>query len=550
MLHRRSTALVSLTLVALLGGSMTTGGQAVPAPPRPPTTQEAAKKLLDSPTAKLLTSSALAAVKMAASGDLRFERSEQQSNETRAAAAPQQRTAGPQKPAPFVNVLVNAPAADSHQVDQTTQSETAIAVAGNSLVVGFNDTQNTLPFLTAGSNLSGYAFSSNKGASWQDGGTIPNRPGDINLGDPWLAADKAGNFFYATLYISTRPHRFALDIGVAKSTDGGKTFGAPVMVDTNAATLGFYLGDKDAIAAGVGPGAEGNALYVAWDDFAFDPATFMFLNGLPVSRSTDAGQTWTVTYADRVPLFGNGCSFQQYIGAMPLVDPSGTVYLAAERLFVDNPNCVFPSPPLQREIDSFVSRDGGLTWSSRNVISAVTASTPDGFAFDVGPGMAIRNLELPTLAFAKGTVYAAWNDGGSGSSQIRLASSKDGMSWTVSDVTSGPEDHFQPAITADGKGVHVLYYQINGDKTLDVFVSNSPSGKTFSATRVTTQSFPGVFTFPQFDPIVAFGYMGDYIAQTSDGTNQYFAWGDNRNRVVNFLYPNGRNDPDVVFASQ
>ena len=48
----------------------------------------------------------------------------------------------------------------------------------------------------------------------------------------------------------------------------------------------------------------------------------------------------------------------------------------------------------------------------------------------------------------------------------------------------------------------------------------------------------------------AFGYMGDYIANVSDGSHQYFAWGDNRNRVTNFLYPNGRADPDVFFAKQ
>jgi hypothetical protein len=67
---------------------------------------------------------------------------------------------------------------------------------------------------------------------------------------------------------------------------------------------------------------------------------------------------------------------------------------------------------------------------------------------------------------------------------------------------------------------------------------------------VTTTSFPGVLTVPQFDPIIAFGYMGDYIANVSDGNRQYFAWGDNRDRVTNFLWPQGRNDPNVYFAKQ
>ena len=59
---------------------------------------------------------------------------------------------------------------------------------------------------------------------------------------------------------------------------------------------------------------------------------------------------------------------------------------------------------------------------------------------------------------------------------------------------------------------------------------------------------PGVFTAPQFDPIIAAAYMGDYISGVSSGGHQYFAWGDNRDIVTNFLWPQGRHDPDVFFA--
>jgi hypothetical protein len=44
--------------------------------------------------------------------------------------------------------------------------------------------------------------------------------------------------------------------------------------------------------------------------------------------------------------------------------------------------------------------------------------------------------------------------------------------------------------------------------------------------------------------------MGDYIANTSDGSSQYFAWGDNRNIVTNFMWPQGRHDPDIFAAKQ
>ena len=42
------------------------------------------------------------------------------------------------------NVRVNDPSADTHQTDQTTQSETTIAVAGSHVAVGFNDSQQGL----------------------------------------------------------------------------------------------------------------------------------------------------------------------------------------------------------------------------------------------------------------------------------------------------------------------------------------------------------------------------------------------------------------------
>lgn len=69
--------------------------------------------------------------------------------------------------------------------------------------------------------------------------------------------------------------------------------------------------------------------------------------------------------------------------------------------------------------------------------------------------------------------------------------------------------------------LHVAYYQIstdvNGNGQLDVFISNSNNAISWKTQRVTSQSFPGAYTVPQFDPLIPFGYMGDYIASTTDG---------------------------------
>lgn len=444
------------------------------------------------------------------------------------------------------NTRVNDPAQDSHATDQTTQSETSVAVSGSNVVVGFNDSQQALFGLTDGLDFSGYAYSSDGGSTFTDGGTLPNPGNFVNLGDPWLASDRNGNLYYSTLSYGGNVGN--LEISVAKSTDGGKTFATPGFASPNNDGL-FYFGDKDALTVGPSPTNKNtDVLYDTWDDTSCDPATFTCSNGLPVSHSTDGGKTWTLTYADKLRQDPTSCSFAQYIGAQPLVDrKDGTLYVAAEKLAVDDPNCTFDQPFTSNEV-LFRSTDGGQTFGAATTISAVTPATRQG-ALNLGAGHFIRTIEFPTLAISDGKLYAAWNDGASGNSHIKIAKSADGgTTWASSNVTQGSGDELQPSLTANNKGLHLAYYQRNKDNTLDVNEGTSADGNTWTTKRITSQSFPGVVTVPQFDPQIAFGYMGDYIASTTDGNSQFYAWGDNRNTITNYTHPAGRHDPDVYFA--
>jgi hypothetical protein len=117
-------------------------------------------------------------------------------------------------------------------------------------------------------------------------------------------------------------------------------------------------------------------------------------------------------------------------------------------------------------------------------------------------------------------------------------------------ATNGDGDELQPAISADNSGVHILYYRRGMGNKPTVDMASTTDGTSFGYIPVSSQSFPGVLNVPNFDPIIAWGYMGDYIANVSDGGHLYLAWGDNRDVVTNFLYPNGRNDPDVFFAKR
>ena len=448
----------------------------------------------------------------------------------------------------LTNVRVNNPALDTHQADQTTQSETTIAVAGSHVAVGYNDSQQTGLFLTAGSNLTGYSYSVNGGKTFTDGGVLPNTPEFNNLGDPWMASGRNGTMYYSTLAGDNL--NLNLDVAVASSANGGKTWSTPVPVYRPPLAIA-YSGDKPALAVGPDPVVHArDNLYVAYDDFSLDTVTGQATTGLPVARSTDGGQTWQLTYADKFTLPTTGCSFQQYIGATPIVDQAtGTLYVTAEQIAVSDPNCTGAPATLSEWI--FKSTDGGKTFGPGVKIADVTAATPTGLLF-LGPGRYARTAEFPSPVIQGSTIYVAWNDGGQGGhSHIRLATSTNGGStWSAAFVTGGNGDEVQPALSADSHGLHLLYYHRYPNNTIDVLIGSSLNGTSFITKRVTSQPFMGTLTVPQFDPIIAFGYMGDYIANVLNGSHDYFAWGDNRGSVTDFLYPHGRNDPDVFFAKQ
>jgi hypothetical protein len=544
-----AVAVAAVTTVALTGaftGALTAGsGTAGPALNR----QQIAQHILSTQAGRVMTAPARAALRRLATG------SRELSPGLPAGGLPAAAPAGPTsnagnlaKPA-FTNVRVNNPAQDTHEPDQTTQSETAIAVAGSHVAVGYNDSQQTGLFFTAGSSITGYSYSANGGASFTDGGALPNTPEFNNLGDPWLASTRSGDMYFSNL--AGDNFNGNLDVAVAKSTDGGKRWGTPVPVFRPPFNI-FYSADKPAIVAGPDPAVKSrDDLYVAYDDFSanFNVRPIKVFDGLPVARSTDGGKTWKLTYAARFLQPRRGCSFQQVIGATPIVNPAtGTLYVVAEKLAATDPHC--KGAPLHRSEWIFRSTDGGRTFAPGVKIASVTEAVKNDLLF-LGPGRYMRTIEFPTVALRGNAIYVAWNDGASGHSHIRLAASTNGgHTWAVRFVTHGSGDEVQPALSADASGIHLLYYHRNPNNTLDVLVGNSRNGTGFSQKRVTTQSFPGALTVPQFDPIIAFGYMGDYIANISDGSHQYFAWGDNRDTVTNFLYPNGRADPDVFFAKQ
>src|SRR6059058_339448 len=172
---RRTLGVLTIAMVVISAGAIV--GSAA-SPKTPPSKQEIAKRILATPAGKTLTPTARIALEAIARGD---HRATPDSNGISAPATTRQPKGTKPVGGPLPNVRVNDPSKDSNQADQTTQSETSVAVSGSNVAVGYNDSQRTLLFLTAASNLSGVSSSTDGGQTFTDGGTIPNAPAKNNL---------------------------------------------------------------------------------------------------------------------------------------------------------------------------------------------------------------------------------------------------------------------------------------------------------------------------------------------------------------------------------
>lgn len=428
-----------------------------------------------------------------------------------------------------VNKLVNNPSTDS--MNLTTQSETSIAVFGQNVVVGFNDS-NTHP----NNNFSGYAFSKDGGSTFSDAGNIPPQANSGNFGDPVVVADSQGNFYYVML---VRNNGSNFDrIGVAKSVDGGQTFSAPVTASTGSAIAANDWLDKPWIA--VDPDTDD--ILVVWGNFKQTGGV-----ALQFSKSTNHGMSFTLarTFQTLPSNLGPG-------GAQIVSGINGEAFAVWETIldpsFAHIQFCEIPASGLctaQTITDAFarIGFFASCAGQQRRVLNGD-----------------IRNFELPSIAvdrtngINRGNIYVVWNQA-SGSDQSEIFFSRraaSGGAWlTPKPVKINSKDQFMPAIAVSNDGgLAVKYYSRELDannRLIDVFLSrSSDAGSTFTHQRITTTSFdvpPINVSGSNFDQNFLACYMGDYNHIFSDGENFYLVWGDNRNLV------SGRPDPDVFFTA-
>jgi hypothetical protein len=340
-----------------------------------------------------------------------------------------------------------------------------------------------------------------------------NRPAFPNAaGDPVTCYDSLGNLYYQTMKSPIT------GTWVARSTDGGRTWGTPVSsVNGN---------DKNWICADQTSGPYANYLYSSMTNSGAGGASF--------ARSTDFGATWQQTDTLRphalpgtMPAVGPnmGAGFDIPGGCVYAVTHSGT-----------NAAGVYTF---------FRSTDAGLNFVQRsqhqfsNLIGTEISgrSTVQNMRCRPYPFITVDNSYGPYRGRVY-LVYASNSPAGSGNkSDIFIRHSDDQCStWTAprvvnDDPNSQNNFQFHPAIWCEKSSgrLYVKFYdtrRVPTSDSMDVYATYSDDGGiTFAPNqRLTNRTFK-----INFRNLTGANYQGDYDAITSNPVTSLSVWTDFRN---------------------
>ncbi len=486
------------------------------------------------------------------------------------------------------------------------RSETTLASSedGQNVVAGFNDAQGFCgaPFGSACTpqsppGLSGYAFSTDGGLTWTDGGAPQVINHVFTRGDPWM--DRGGldgsTFFYANLAVDDRNASVSFGVSVHRGHFAGssfswadvRTFDSP----RNAVTPGADFYDKEALVAA--KDGSGTA-YVSVTNFQELCGRPQFGFGqIEVWRTHDGGDTWQgpaiagPEAADSVAACGFTGTLQQ--SSAPAIGPNGEVYV----VWQFGPTFT-PAASTDADIDFARSLDGGAHFSTPSKVDDINSmrqNPPVGYNRD-------RINDHPRIAVAttgpnKGRVYVAYYSAVAPtiqppatpancltpvppgtrcrpqvltSSQVFLRFSDDrGETWSAPIALGGPVPatgvkRFWPVVSVEpGGNVNVVYLESQEkqatanptDVECNVSVGggirrqglNSSLVDTFWAQSVdggATWSVPIKVSSATSNWCTAVSNVrpnfGDYIDARSAGNRVLASWGDGRNGIPDSFY--------------
>jgi hypothetical protein len=372
------------------------------------------------------------------------------------------------------------------------------------LVAGSNDTE--LPPSGApgrAKEVAGYYTSFDGGAAWVNG-QVPSGS-FTQTSDPSIVFDTSGRVYYGVVAFDLGLGGLALGgaIQVSTSTDGGRTFGAPSVVERS--TTPTIFEDKPYLAADDNPASPfSGSVYITWTRFHFaDRAGTQYLES-PIffSASHNGGRTWSApreisganstlcTFSSTALPNDGRCREDQF--SSPVVASNGTIYVAYENDQAVNDG------QLRNQYLVVKSTDGGATWSTPVRASDILSDGNSDYPVNVQGRQTLSNSQFRVnsagnLAIdpSSGALYVTWSDNRNGTAASTntdafVARSLDGgATWSGPiTVSSAANDQFYPwaAIAPDGT-LEISYF----DRTYDP--ANSKYGITLAALAPGTTSF-------------------------------------------------------------
>lgn len=339
--------------------------------------------------------------------------------------------------------------------------------------------------------------------------------------DPVVAWGPDGSVYISILPVSVN---CPSGVYVTRSTDGGKTFGTPVLAHYSDTCN--YSDDKNYLVIDRSPRSPHfGRLYQFWTPFIFDAQGNYVSAPQAVRWSDDKGKTWSATTYVSATNVGtqnsqamiqpDGTITDAYlnfgVGGMG-EDPEGNVgHHGAVRAAAATP----AAAPAGDEWVARTSHDGGKTWSAEVEIT-----------HDVGEGPAGVRCCLPSATAdpVTGRLYTAWDS--ATPDQVKLSQSSDGRHWSA------------PITVASGKaGID----RVNIDVTAyrgEVFVSYGTRDTTVQNGRYVQQQLSVSHGGTHFGAPISLGplsdlnyaavaggkFPGDYTGSSATQGRLYVTW--------------------------
>jgi hypothetical protein len=448
-------------------------------------------------------------------------------------------------PAPNVDQINNDPivSAGSQTGCNTAQNETTIAVNPSNprnLVAGTNDYR-VFNTREGRNDSSGVAYTTFDGGRTWKNVVLPHltfQTGATGLlsdmdsaGDPALAFGPHNTVYYANLAFSRLNDASA--IVVNKSSDGGLTWGEPVIVHSDgvdASGTPFdtdFFNDKEWITVDQRTGA----VYVTWTSFGPTDSPIL------VSRSDDGGKTWSAPVSvnpDSAFTPGGVTPYSQ--GSNPRVNRRGDLIIAYEAAVCQSLACDQPTD--HDAVVAAVSHDHGKTFKNVEVAADFDfPSNPDvGDTTLTGENFRINSFPQLTIDPFTDALFVSWADDRNGqydpntgesiktNGDAFLAASLDGIHWSRTIQIGSKADEVFPAVAANGGKVAVTFYTRAYDSKgigLDYAYVSAPEWNLNALTHAKVQRITTQTSNPQIQ-FVSIGletgnvlqgvFIGDYTA--------------------------------------